>query len=104
VLGFVFFALVPKSLIGWFVMPFGLAATIWVLLKKIKREQFTCYVGLGVIWTIIAVAFDYLFLVKLLGATDYYKVDVYIYYILTFVLPIFVGWYRFNKMKNSSLT
>ena len=104
VLGFVFFALVPKSVIGWFVMPFGLVATIWVLIKKIKRERFTCYIGLGVIWTIIAVALDYLFLVKLLGATDYYKVDVYIYYILTFVLPISVGWYRFNKIKNSTLT
>jgi hypothetical protein len=58
-----------------------------------------CYIGLGVIWTILAVALDYVFLVKLLSATDYYKLDVYMYYILTFVLPIIVGAYKFKKSK-----
>jgi len=99
VLGFVFFAFVPKEYIGWCIMPFGIIATLWVLFKKIKREEFGCYVGLGVIWTIIAVVLDYVLLVKLLKATDYYKMDVYIYYILTFVLPIIVGWYKFKKIK-----
>lgn len=101
VLGFVFFALVPKEVIGWYIMPFGLAATLWVLIKKIKREEFGCYVGLGVIWTILAIALDYIFLVKMLSATDYYKLDVYIYYFLTLILPIVVGYYkiRANKVK-----
>ena len=94
VLGFVFFALVPKDMIGWYIMPFGIAAVLWVLIKKIKRDSFTCYIGLGVIWTILAVVLDYVFLVKLLNATDYYKSDVYIYYFLTLALPIAVGWYR----------
>jgi hypothetical protein len=99
ILGFVFYAFVPKNLIGWFVMPLGLVFTLWVLFKKIKREEFMCYIGLGVIWTILAVALDYVFLVKLLSATDYYKLDVYMYYILTFVLPIIVGAYKFKKSK-----
>ncbi len=93
VLGFVFFMFVPYALIGWYIMPFGVAATLWVLLKKIKRNKFQCYVGMSVIWTLIAVVFDYLFIVKLLKpTTGYYKIDVYFYYLLTFVLPVLVGW------------
>jgi hypothetical protein len=100
VLGFVFFAFVPKDLVGWYILPLGIIATLWVLLKKIKREEFKCYIGLGVVWTIMAVVLDYVFLVKMLNANDYYKPDVYIYYTLTLVLPIAVGWYKFKKMKS----
>lgn len=99
ILGIVFFIFLPKELIGWCIMPIALAATLWVLFKKIKREFFACYIGLGLIWTIMAVALDYVFLVKLLKAVDYYKIDVYIYYFLTFVLPVAVGLYKFNKIK-----
>ena len=99
ILGFVFFALVPKEYIGWYIMPFGIIATLWVLFKKIKREEFMCYFGLGLIWTIMAIALDYVFLVKLLNAVDYYKTDIYIYYTLTFVLPLIVGWYKIKKIK-----
>ena len=99
ILGFVFFAFAPKDLIGWYIMPFGIIATLWVLFKKIKREKFTCYFGLGIIWTTMAIVLDYFFLVKLLKVTDYYKLDVYIYYILTLIIPIVVGWYKFKKTK-----
>ncbi|MCU0652959.1 MAG: hypothetical protein MUD10_01745 [Candidatus Pacebacteria bacterium] len=98
VLGFVFFAFVPKAVIGWYIMPFGVIATLWVLFKKIERESFGCYIGLGVIWTLMAAALDYVFLVKLLGAADYYKLDVYFYYALTFVVPVAVGWYKLSKI------
>ncbi|MFA6160607.1 MAG: hypothetical protein WCT54_02945 [Patescibacteria group bacterium] len=94
ILGIVFFAFVPKEVIGWYIMPLAIIFTLWVLFKKIKRESFKCYVGLGVIWTIMAVILDYIFLVKLLQATDYYKPDIYLYYILTFSLPVAVGWYK----------
>ena len=97
ILGFVFFALVSQEMIGWFIMPFGVIFTLWVLLKKIKRESFVCYVGLGVIWTIMAIALDYVFIIKLLKSGDYYKIDVYFYYILTFALPVIVGLYQKNK-------
>ncbi len=58
-----------------------------------------CYIGLGVIWALMAIVLDYFFLVKLLKAVNYYKLDVYIYYFLTLLLPITVGSYRFNKVK-----
>ena len=97
VLGIVFFAFVPKDAIGWFVLPLGVIFTLWVLFKKIERESFGCYIELGIFWVIIAVVLDYFFIVELFKSTDYYKPDVYVYYILTFVLPVIVGWYKFKK-------
>ncbi len=97
VLGMVFFAFVPKEVIGWYVMPLGIAATLWVLFTRIQRPFFRCYVGIGVVWTIMAVALDYAFIVLLLRAADYYRPDVYLYYAFTLVLPILVGWYKFRS-------
>lgn len=100
ILGFIFYALVPKDVLGWFVTPFGIIATLWVLFKKIERRQFLCYVGLGLIWSIMAVVLDYFFIVKLLHSVDYYKLDVYLYYVLTFLLPFAVGWLKIRRSKN----
>ncbi len=94
ILGIVLFVFVPKHLIGYYILPFGVALTLWVLFKKIKRKNFSCYIGLGLIWTIMAVVLDYLFIVKLFQSSDYYKPDVYVYYMLTFALPIAVGWFK----------
>ena len=98
-LGFVFFAIVPKDQIGWYILPLGVAFMLWVLFKKIKRDEFMCYIGLGVIWTLMAMALDYIFIVKLLQSAGYYKPDVYVYYALTLLLPIAVGWRRFKNNK-----
>lgn len=97
--GFVFFPFVPKETIGWYILPFGVSFTLWVLFNKIKRDKFGCYFGLGLIWVLIAVSFDYLFIVKLLNSSDYYKTDVYTYYLLTFILPIIVGVYKKSKKQ-----
>jgi len=97
ILGIVFFAFVPKEQIGFYILPLGVVLTLWVLFKKIKREKFICYIGLGAIWTIMAVFLDYLFIVKMFQSADYYKPDVYLYYALTFILPTAVGWYK--KLK-----
>jgi hypothetical protein len=36
-----------------------------------------------------------LFIVKLLNPADgYYKADVYLYYALTFISPLIVGWWK----------
>lgn len=96
-LGFVFFSLVPTNFIGWLITPIGIIITLWVLLKKIKRDKFSYYIVLGAIWTIMAIVLDYIFLVKLLNPADgYYKLDVYLYYIITLILPIIVGWFKFK--------
>jgi hypothetical protein len=93
VLGIVLFAIVPPALIGWVIMPIGIFITLWVLLKKIKADSIRYYILLGFVWALIAVICDYFFLVKIFKPADgYYKLDVYIYYLLTFLLPVIVGW------------
>lgn len=94
ILGFIFFAFVPKEQIGIYILPLGVTFTIWVLIKKTKREKLIDYLTLSIIWTLLAIALDFLFIVKLLNSLDYYKFDVFVYYLLTFVLPIAVGIYK----------
>lgn len=92
-LGMILFLIVPPSILGWVIMPIGIVITLWVLLKKVKENSFQHYLALAIVWTIIAVIFDYLFIVKALKPADgYYKLDVYIYYALTFALPLIIGW------------
>lgn len=95
VLGIVLFAFVPPSVLGWIIMPIGILITLWVLLKKVKSESFRYYVLIAIAWTLIAIVFDYVFLVMVFKPVDgYYKLDVYAYYALTFILPLAVGWYK----------
>ena len=100
ILGIVLFAIVPHNLIGWVIMPFGVLMTLWVLFKKVKSQSLRYYLITGIVWTIIAVVCDYFLLVKLFKPIDgYYKLDVYIYYVLTFVLPLFAGWRKSHQAK-----
>lgn len=97
-LGVILFFALPPSLIGWVIMPIGALITFWVLSTKVKSEALRYYSLLAIVWTVIAVAFDYLFIVKLLKPEDgYYKLDVYLYYALTFALPLVVGWWKANE-------
>lgn len=99
VLGIALFAFVPASMIGWVITPIGIVITLWVLFKKIKSQSISYYLKLGIIWTLIAIIGDYLLIVKAFHPVDeYYKLDVYLYYVLTFLLPLLVGW-RKQKTK-----
>ena len=92
ILGFIFFTFLSANTIGWAIMPIGIIITLWVLCKRIKNQSFTYYVFIALIWTLIAIVFDYTFLVQMLKPADgYYKLDVYLYYIVTFALPLIVG-------------
>lgn len=93
VLGIVLFMIAPAALVGWIIMPVGIIITLWVLLKRIKVNAFSYYFYLAVGWTLLAIVLDYFLLVKLFKPADgYYKPDVYLYYLLTFVLPLITGW------------
>ncbi len=94
-LGMILFSFVPLSLIGWIIMPIGIVLTLWVLVKKVQGNSWRYFVLVAVVWTLIAILCDYFFLVKAFKPVDgYYKFDVYLYYALTFMLPVCVGWYR----------
>jgi hypothetical protein len=103
-LGVMLFSVVPILVIGWIIMPIGILITLWVLLKKVTIDSFQSYVLLAVVWTLIAIVLDYFFLVKAFEPADgYYKLDVYLYYALTFVLPLVVGWYKKKTEKDGEL-
>ena len=94
ILGIVFYALVPPAWIGWFVMPIGTLATIFVLWKWARIPSVSQGINVGVVWTVIAVICDYLAIVKLINPPDgYYKLDVYIYYLVTLILPAAAGFF-----------
>ena len=98
VLGIILFMIVPSSLLGWIIMPIGTIITLWVLFKKVKGNSLRYYLFLAISWTLIAIIFDYFFLVKAFKPADgYYKLDVYLYYSLTFILPLFVWWRKSPK-------
>lgn len=90
--GMVLFFVVPQNMIGWVILPIGTTITLWVLFKKIKGDSFFYYLYMAIAWTMIAILFDYLFIVKSLSADEYYKLDVYMYYSLTFILPLAAFW------------
>lgn len=100
-LGFIAFMFVSVEYIGWVITPIGIVITIWVLFKKIISKEFEYFFKIGVFWVIIAVLFDYIFIVKLLAPEDgYYKLDVYLYYTFTLTLPLLVGWIKTNKKSD----
>jgi hypothetical protein len=90
-LGFLFFALVPPAAIGWYVMPIGIVIAVIVLRRWIRLDTMNDALRIGVVWTLVAIVCDYVFLVRLLHpAGGYYKFDVYLYYLVTLVLPVAV--------------
>lgn len=98
ILGILLFFMVTPSLIGWIIAPFGIVATLWVLVKKVHLKSFKEYILLAVVWFFTAIICDYFLLVKLFKPADgYYKLDVYIYYLMTLVLPIIVAWKKFHR-------
>jgi hypothetical protein len=94
-LGIVLFTLVPAGLIGWIITPFGAAMTVWVAFRKVNGNSLLHYGLVALVWLLVAVVGDYLFIVKAFAPADgYYKPDVYLYYALTLAIPLYTGWRR----------
>lgn len=79
---------------GWIITavftPLTIAITRWWF--RARDLPLTYYIGVGLAWTAIAVVFDYLFIVLLFQAA-YYALDIFVYYALTFLIPVGVGLY-----------
>lgn len=100
ILGIILFAFVPTSVLGWIITPIGTAITLYVLFKRIKSKSLRYYLLLGIVWAAIAIVLDYFLLVKVFNPEDgYYKLDVYLYYSLTLLLPILVGIKKTGREK-----
>ena len=81
---------------GWILLvtltPFTLWVTWWWFSRR-GRLPLTGYAGIGIIWMLMAVVLDYLFIVLLFNAVGYYMPDVLLYYALMFLIPVGVGLY-----------
>ncbi|MGN6265694.1 MAG: hypothetical protein ACTHM5_08470 [Ginsengibacter sp.] len=103
VLGIMLFFIVPKIIIGWIITPLATIVAVWVLIKKIQRVSLSYYFLIAIFWTSIAVVLDYFLLVKIFKPEDgYYKPDVYLYYSLTFILPLVIGLWKRKKIQNTT--
>ena len=90
-----FFTPLWTTLGGWLLLliftPVTIAITWWWF-KKQEPHPLSYYAGVGIAWVLIAVVLDYLFIVQLFQAA-YYGTDVFVYYALTFLIPVGVGSY-----------
>ncbi|NTV44672.1 MAG: hypothetical protein HGA67_03170 [Candidatus Yonathbacteria bacterium] len=103
ILGIVFFFIMPPAYVGWAITPIGIAITLWVLFKKVKSVTMKDFAIIAVAWMLIAIVCDYFFLVQVFHPADgYYKLDVYIYYGVTLLLPFLVGWRK--RIPTSSVS
>ena len=90
---------------GWILLaiftPVTIAVTWWWFRQR-ECLPLQYYAGVGVAWMLIAVVLDYLFIVLLLQAT-YYGPDVFVYYAVTFLIPVGVGLYLI-RIRNEPVT
>jgi hypothetical protein len=80
---------------GWILLAVFTPVTIvivWWWFRQREGLSLPYYAGVGVAWVLIAVVLDYLFIVLLFQAT-YYGPDVFVYYAVTFLIPVGVGLY-----------
>jgi hypothetical protein len=81
------------GIMGWILAaiftPVTIAITWWWFHQR-EVLSLQHYAGVGVAWMLIAVVLDYLFIVLLFQAT-YYGPDVFLYYAVTFLIPVGVG-------------
>ncbi len=89
---------VSSTILGWILFAIFTPVTICVAFLRFRKrkEALVYYFLIGLAWAAIAVLFDYLLIVKAFGVADYYKLDVFVYYITAFLIPFLVG-YRYGR-------
>jgi hypothetical protein len=88
------------GMMGWILLvictPVTIAVAWWWF--RTRDLALTYYAGVGIAWTALAVVLDYLFIVLLFQAT-YYGSDVFVYYAMTFIIPVGVGLYLMRARR-----
>jgi hypothetical protein len=89
------------GIMGWILLaiftPVTIAVTWWWFRPR-ERLPVQYYAGVGVAWMLIAIVLDYLFIVLLFQA-NYYGIDVFVYYAVTFLIPLGIGLFL-NRSRN----
>jgi hypothetical protein len=95
----ILYSFIPSNLLGWILCIIFTPITFLIAYLRFKnrKQPMKCYIGVAVFWTLIAIIFDYIFIIKLFNSIEYYKPDVFVYYIMTFLIPIIIGFINRNK-------
>ena len=90
----VLFFFVPAAIIGWLVSIPLIPPTVWVAYQRLHNVKAAPYyfLAVAVAWLATALILDYVFIVRAFGVENYYDLDVSIYYSLTLLIPLAVGW------------
>lgn len=97
VLGYVasiiLYSFVPNSLLGWILFVIFTPLTIYIAYLRFngRKETVAYYSVVALVWVVLAIVFDYVFIVKAFNTQSYYKADVFVYYLTTFIVPLVVG-------------
>lgn len=94
--GIVLFFTPFSDTMGWILLVIFTPLTLgvaWWWFRERERLFLSSYAGVGIAWTLIAVVPDYLSIVLLFNATEYYLPDVLLYYALMFLIPVGEGAY-----------
>lgn len=88
----ILFLFVPVAMIGWIVLPLMTPVTVYAAQARLKTgmKSVSYAFVVAATWASIAVAFDYIFLVSAFNVQNYYDLDVFVYYALTFLIPVAV--------------
>lgn len=89
---------------GWILIIMFTPVTIvitWWWFKRREPLPLPYFAKVGIVWMLIAIVFDYFFIVLLFQAS-YYGPDVFVYYALTFLIPAGVGLYLNHAGAGSS--
>jgi hypothetical protein len=91
--GIVLYFFLSPDILGWVLFVIFTPIVVLLCYRRFgkRNESISYYAFVAAAWLIIAVVFDYLFLVRLLNPPIYYKLDVYVYYASTFLIPFLVG-------------
>jgi hypothetical protein len=89
----VLFLFVPVDVLGWILFAIFTPLTIAITVLRFRKRALSLsyYLAVAMVWTFIAVLFDYLFIVRLFGVSGYYHASVMVYYAETFLIPLLTG-------------
>lgn len=94
VVSLILFFILPSSILGWVLLVIFTPICLYLSYLRFRKrgEGITYYLIIGVVWAIIAMILDYIFIVVAFHSQGYYKLDVFVYYATTFIIPLLIGW------------
>ena len=101
----VLFFVLPGDLLGWVLFMIFTPITIFAAYWRFHKRQLPLahYLNVAAAWTIIAIVFDYVFIVVMFKSVGYYKLDVLVYYASAFLIPVAIG-LKYAKKPRIGLT